>query len=165
MVLEIKDLHLNHASLMPHCNNSILSSTVHPKVTTPFFLKSTYATTLAKWANPSGFAYLNIIYSLCKMKSKSQEFQNKMETGKCDPGIVWRAKTLHRYRTPHPDGVYFSIKGSHRFFFFLFFFVLSHMDRRWMYSGLIVSPERHKIDSQSPRPLCLSLLSWNWLVA
>lgn len=36
MALEIKDLHLNHAFPMPHCNNSILSSTVHPKVRTPF---------------------------------------------------------------------------------------------------------------------------------
>lgn len=79
---------------MSHCNNSILSSTVHPKVKMPSFFKSTYATTLAKWANPFSLAYLNIIYSLCKMQSKCQEFHNKMKTGKYYPRAVVNWKDI-----------------------------------------------------------------------
>lgn len=145
IALEIKDLHLNHASPMLHCNNSIqvLLFTQRSERLFFFFPKSTDSTTLAKWANSFSIEYLNIIYSVCKMKSKCQEFHNKWKW-ETYLGLLVTSKGIAEVQDPQPWSRCVLLKA--------YIFFSSHMGHQGLCSELIGFPEKLEIDNQTPRP-------------
>lgn len=50
------------------------------------------------------------------MKSKCQEFHNKMETGKCYPGPVMTRKDIAELQDPKPWSRYYLLKAHISFF-------------------------------------------------